>query len=63
MKQHHIILGRDDRDVELELDRWLAENPHLKLVKVHPAAAEPRTFLTRLGGRNVPRVSVSVEYE
>jgi hypothetical protein len=63
MIQQHIILGRDNRDVEAQLNKWLAENPELKLVRVHPAAPEPPTFLTRLGGRDVPRVSVSVEYE
>jgi hypothetical protein len=61
--RQYIILGRDSRDAEAQRDKWLADNPNLKLITVHPPVPEPPTFLTRLGGRNVPRVSVRVEYE
>jgi hypothetical protein len=63
MRQQHIILGRDCSDAEVQRDRWLAEHPELKIVKVHSPMQEPRTLLTLLGGHNVPRVSIRVEYE
>jgi hypothetical protein len=62
MKQH-MILGRDNDDAEAWRDRWLSENPSIKIVRVHHPKPEPETWLTRLGGRNVPRVSITVEYE
>jgi hypothetical protein len=62
MKQH-MILGRDNDDAEACRDRWLSENPSIKIVRVHHPKPEPETWLTRLGGRNVPRVSITVEYE
>jgi hypothetical protein len=63
MRQQHIILGRDRRDAESQCDRWLAEHPELKILKVHSPLQEPRTLLTRLGGQNVPRVSIKVDFE
>jgi hypothetical protein len=63
MKQQHIILGRDRRDAEAQRDRWLAEHPDFKILRVHAPTQEPRTLLTRIGGHNVPRVSIQVEYE
>jgi hypothetical protein len=63
MRQQHIILGRDRSDAEAQRDRWLAEHPEFKIVKVHSPTQEPRTLLMRLGGHNVPRVSIKVEYE
>jgi hypothetical protein len=63
MKQQHIILGRDRRDAEAQCDSWLAEHPDLKILRVHAPADEPRTLLTRIGGHNVPRISIRVEYE
>jgi hypothetical protein len=63
MKHQHIILGRDRSDAEAQRDRWLAEHPDLKIVHVHAPAPEPRTLLMRIGGHNVPRVSIRVEYE
>jgi hypothetical protein len=62
MKQH-VILGRDNDDAEAWRDRWLSENPSIKVLRVHHPKREPETWLTRLGGRNVPRVSITVEYE
>jgi hypothetical protein len=62
MKQH-MILGRDNDDAEAWRDRWLSENPSIKILRVHHPSPEPETWLTRLGGRNVPRVSITVEYE
>ena len=62
MKQH-LILGRDNDDAEACRDRWLSENPSIKILRVHRPRPEPETWLTRLGGRNVPRVSITVEYE
>jgi hypothetical protein len=62
MKQY-VILGRDTDDAEAWRDRWLSENPSIKVLRVHHPRREPETWLTRLGGRNVPRVSITVEYE
>jgi hypothetical protein len=63
MTQQHIILGRDRTDAEVQCDRWLAEHPELKILQVHSPTWEPLTWLTRIGGHNVPRVSIKVEYE
>ena len=38
-------------------------NPHITVIRVHRAKREPESFLTLLGGRHVPRVSIIVEYE
>ena len=62
MKQH-IILGKDRRDVEARRDEWLSENPEIRVVRVHRPMREPDSWLTRLGGRDIPRVSITVEYE
>jgi hypothetical protein len=62
MKQH-MILGNDRRDVEARCDEWLSENPAIRVVRVHRPRREPDSWLTRLGGRDVPRVSITVEYE
>jgi hypothetical protein len=63
MIQQQIILGRDRRDAEAQRDRWLSEHPEVKILRVHAPRPEPKTLLTRMGGRNVPRVSIKVEYE
>jgi hypothetical protein len=63
MIQKHIILGRDTRDAEANRDRWISENPRVIVLKVHPLKAEPTTLLTRIGGWNVPRVSIEVDYD
>ena len=62
MKQH-MILGKNRRDVEARRDEWISENPHLTVVRVHRPKREPESWLTLLGGRDVPRVSLIVEYE
>lgn len=61
--KEHVILGTDKQDAERRLDIWLAENPALKVLRVHHPKREPHNWLTRLGGRNVPRFSITVEYE
>ena len=62
MKQH-VILGRDDDDAVAWRDRWLSDNPSIKVPRLHHPTPEPESWLTRLGGRNIPRVSITVEYE
>jgi hypothetical protein len=61
--QHCIILGRDRKDAEAECGKWLSKNPDIKVVRVHPSAPEPMNWLSLIGGRNVPRFSIMVEYE
>ena len=62
MKQH-MILGKDRQDVEARRDEWLSENPAIKVLRMHRPRREPGSLLTLLGGRDVPRVSITVEYE
>jgi hypothetical protein len=62
MKQH-MILGKNRRDVEARRDEWISENPEITVVRVHRPKREPDSWLTLLGGRDVPRVSIIVEYE
>jgi hypothetical protein len=61
--KEYIILGIDERDAEEQRDMWLARNPAIKILRVHPVKREPQSWLTRLGSRNLPRVSITVEYE
>jgi hypothetical protein len=61
--KEHLILGTDKRDAEEQRDLWLSENPSIKVVKIHRAKREPKTLLTLIGSRHVPRVSIMVEYE
>ena len=61
--KRHIILGKDRRHVEALRDEWLSENPAVKVLRVHLPQLEPASLLTRLGGRDIPRVSITVEYE
>jgi hypothetical protein len=58
-----MILGKNRRDLEARRDEWISENPHITVVRVHRPKREPESFLTLLGGRDVPRVSLIVEYE
>jgi hypothetical protein len=60
--KEHIILGIDERDAEEQRDLWLSENPAIKVLRVHRPTREPQ-WLTRLGTRNVPRVSTTVDYK
>jgi len=59
--KQHLILGTDKE--EMQRDLWLAENPSIKVIRLHDVKREPPTLLTRIGSKNVPRVSVMVEYE
>lgn len=61
MAQRHIILGRDRGHVEAERDKWLAEHPEVQLLREHPPKTE-HSLLARIGGRDVPHVSIEVEY-
>jgi hypothetical protein len=60
--KEHVILGADQADVEKQKDLWLSENPAIKVLKVHRIRRE-RTLLSRLGGKNIPRFSIAVDYE
>jgi hypothetical protein len=60
--KEHVILGANNQDAERQRGIWLAENPAIKVLRVHQPKREPHTLLTRLGGRNVPRFSITVEY-
>jgi hypothetical protein len=61
MIQRHIILGRDTRHVEAERDKWLLEHPELELLREYPPRRE-QSLLARIGGKNVPQISIEVEY-
>lgn len=63
MIHRYIVLGRDMREAQAERDKWLSEHPDIAVLQVHPPRTEPFTLLVRIGGRNVPRVSIEVEYE
>ena len=60
--KEHIILGVDKHDAERQKDLWLAQNPNIKVIKIYPPKLE-QNLLVRMGGRNVPRVSIAVDYE
>jgi hypothetical protein len=60
--KEHIILGTDKNDAERQKDLWLAQNPSITILRVHPPRREQH-LLARIGGRNVPRVSIAVDYE
>jgi hypothetical protein len=60
--KEHIILGTDKNDAERQRDLWLAQNPSITILRVHPPKREQH-LLARIGGRNVPRVSIAVDYE
>jgi hypothetical protein len=61
--KEHLILGTDKRDVEIQRDLWLSQNPALKVIRIHGVKPEPQTLLTRIGSKHVPRVSIVVEFE
>lgn len=61
MTRRHIILGRDKGHLEAERDRWLSEHPYFELVREHPPKTE-QSLLARIGGKNVPQVSIELEY-
>jgi hypothetical protein len=61
--KHHVILGKNRRDAEMLCNEWLSENQEIRILRVHRPRREPRTLLTLLGGSNLPRVSIVIEYE
>jgi hypothetical protein len=61
MAQRYTIMGRDTRHVEAERDRWLLEHPEVVLVREYPPTPE-RSLLAKIGGKDVPRISIVVEY-
>ena len=61
--KQHMILGKNRRDVEARRDEWISGNPEIRVVRVHRPKREPESWLTLLGGRDVPRGSIIVEYE
>jgi hypothetical protein len=62
MSQKHIVLGRDAREAETARDKWLSEHHNVELLHEDPPRLEPATLLIRIGGRNVPKVSIEMEY-
>jgi hypothetical protein len=58
-----LILGTDEQDAERQIDVWLSQNPEIKVVRIHDIKREPLSLLTLIGGRRVPRVSITVEYQ
>ena len=59
----YLILGRDERDAEALRDEWLLENSAFRVLRVHHPKDEPRSLLMLIGGRDIPRVSITIEYE
>jgi hypothetical protein len=60
--REHVILGTDARDIQAQKDRWLVENPHLKVTESSEIKREPPSLLVRFGGRCVPRFSMLLRY-
>jgi hypothetical protein len=60
--REHVILGTDARDIQAQKDRWLAENPHIKLAETADIVREPPNLLIRFGGTRVPRFSMLLRY-
>jgi len=60
--KEHVILGTDVRDIHAQKDRWLAENPSIKIVETGDIKREPPSLLIRFGGKCVPRFSVLLHY-
>jgi hypothetical protein len=59
--QEHLILGVDERDLQIEKSRWLAENPGIKIVEIIIQQEAP-SLLARIGWKYVPRLSMLVRY-
>jgi hypothetical protein len=60
--KEHIFLGTDTEDAERQRELWVAQHPSIRVLKVHPPKSEQH-LLARIGGRNVPRISIAVDYE
>jgi hypothetical protein len=61
--EQRLILGTDERDAEKQIDLWLSQNPEIEVVRIHEIEREPPSLLTFIGGKHVPRVSITVEYQ
>jgi hypothetical protein len=61
--KEHLILGTDKRDAEEQRDAWLAQNPAIKVIKIHRVKQEQPSLLALVGRKHVPRVSILLEYE
>jgi hypothetical protein len=59
--QEHLILGVDERDLQIERSRWLTENSRIEVVETI-IRQEPPTLLTRIGGKCVPRLAMLMRY-
>jgi hypothetical protein len=59
--EEHLILGVDERDLQIEKSRWLTENPGIEVVETI-IQQEPPSLLARIGGKHVPRLSMLVRY-
>jgi len=59
--QEHLILGVDEHDLQIEKSRWLTENLCIKVVETI-IQQEPASLLVRIGGKDVPRLSMLVRY-
>ncbi|MFY9954459.1 hypothetical protein [Bradyrhizobium sp.] len=60
--KEHVILGIDASDIKAQKDRWLAENPQIKVSEIGDIKPEPPSLLVRFGGRCVPRFSLLLRY-
>ena len=60
--KEHFILGTDALDIQAQKDRWLAENPHIRITETSDVRPEPPSLLIRFGGKGVPRVSMLLRY-
>ena len=40
--KEHVILGTDARDIQAQKDRWLAENPSIKIIEDGDIKREPQ---------------------
>jgi hypothetical protein len=59
--EEHLILGVDERDLQIEKSRWLTANPGIEVVETI-IQQEPPSLLARIGGKHIPRLSMLVRY-
>jgi hypothetical protein len=60
--KEHVILGVDAHDILAQKDRWLAENPYIRIAETGDIKREPPSLLIRFGGKCVPRFSMLLRY-
>jgi len=60
--KEHVILGIDALDIQAQKDRWLAENPRIRITETSDIRREPPSLLIRFGGKGVPRFSMLLRY-